>query len=65
MPCGTAAGNDRSSPAAVDRWCLLLGGLYLAGELLRADGFTDVQYIQGDPKVDQWAWIANGDTISA
>ncbi|MFI0848975.1 ABC transporter substrate-binding protein [Mesorhizobium sp. IMUNJ 23232] len=37
-------------------------GLYLAGELLRADGFTDVQYIQGDPKVDQWVWIANGDT---
>jgi NitT/TauT family transport system substrate-binding protein len=37
-------------------------GLYLAGELLRADGFTDVQYVQGNPKLDQWAWIANGET---
>jgi NitT/TauT family transport system substrate-binding protein len=37
-------------------------GLYLAGELLRADGFTDVRYVQGDPKLDQWAWIANGET---
>jgi NitT/TauT family transport system substrate-binding protein len=37
-------------------------GLYLAGELLRADGFTDVQYVQGDPKQDQRTWIANGDT---
>ena len=23
-------------------------GLYLAGELLRAEGFTDVRYVQGD-----------------
>lgn len=37
-------------------------GLYLAGELLRADGFTDVQYVQGDPKRDQWEWIARGET---
>ena len=37
-------------------------GAYLAGELLRADGFTDVRYVQGDPKLDQWQWIANGDT---
>ena len=28
-------------------------GSYMAGELLRADGFTDVQYVQGDPKLDQ------------
>ena len=25
-------------------------GLYVAGELLRADGFTDVRYVQGDTK---------------
>jgi NitT/TauT family transport system substrate-binding protein len=37
-------------------------GLYLAGELLRADGFTDVQYVQGDPKLDQSVWIARGET---
>ncbi len=37
-------------------------GNYMAGELLRADGFTDVRYVQGDPKLDQSAWIANGDT---
>jgi NitT/TauT family transport system substrate-binding protein len=37
-------------------------GAYVAGELLRTEGFTDVRYVQGDPKVDQAAWIANGDT---
>ncbi|APG93188.1 ABC transporter substrate-binding protein [Sinorhizobium americanum] len=37
-------------------------GLYLAGELLRAEGFTDVRYVQGDPKVDQSVWIAHGET---
>ena len=37
-------------------------GAYIAGELLRAEGFTDVRYIQGDPKVDQSEWIAKGET---
>jgi NitT/TauT family transport system substrate-binding protein len=37
-------------------------GAYIAGELLRAEGFTDVRYVQGDPKVDQSQWIANGET---
>jgi NitT/TauT family transport system substrate-binding protein len=37
-------------------------GLYLAGELLRAEGFTDVRYVQGDKTVDQRWWIARGDT---
>src|SRR6185436_11352370 len=32
--------------------------LYLAGELLRADGITDVQYVQGDPKYfDNSQWL--------
>ena len=36
--------------------------LYLAGELLRADGFTDVQYVQGDTSVDSTEWLAGGGT---
>jgi NitT/TauT family transport system substrate-binding protein len=35
---------------------------YVAGELLRAEGFTDVRYVQGDPNVDHSVWIANGET---
>jgi NitT/TauT family transport system substrate-binding protein len=38
------------------------GALYLAGELLRADGMTDVQYVQGDTKVDNSEWLAGGVT---
>ena len=37
-------------------------GNYMAGELLHAEGFTDVRYVQGDPKLDQADWIARGDT---
>jgi NitT/TauT family transport system substrate-binding protein len=37
-------------------------GAYIAGELMRADGFTDVRYVQGDEKVDQSEWIAHGET---
>ena len=37
-------------------------GLFLAGELLRADGFTDVSYVQGDMSVDPAVWIARGET---
>jgi NitT/TauT family transport system substrate-binding protein len=35
---------------------------YLAGELLRAEGFTDVRYFEGDKKVDHSVWIARGET---
>ena len=38
------------------------GSLYLAGELLRAGGMTDVQYVQGDTTVDNSAWLAAGAT---
>ncbi|MGX9147085.1 ABC transporter substrate-binding protein [Mesorhizobium sp. 128a] len=38
------------------------GSLYLAGELLHADGFTDVRYVQGDTSVDNSQWLARGDT---
>jgi len=37
-------------------------GAYLAGELMRADGLTDVRYVQADTKVDNSEWIARGDT---
>jgi NitT/TauT family transport system substrate-binding protein len=37
-------------------------GPYIAGELLRAEGFTDVRYVEADSKVDQSEWIARGDT---
>src|SRR3954465_731597 len=37
-------------------------GAYIAGELMRADGFTDVQYVEGDRRVDQSEWIARGET---
>ncbi len=37
-------------------------GVYVAGELLRAEGFTDVRYVQGDASVDQSEWIARGET---
>jgi len=35
---------------------------YIAHELLRAEGFTDIRYVQGDPKFDQSVWIARGET---
>ncbi len=37
-------------------------GAYIAGELLRAEGFTDVRYVEADSKVDQSVWIARGET---
>jgi len=35
---------------------------YIAEELLHAEGFTDVRYLQVDPSVDQSVWIARGET---
>ncbi len=35
--------------------------LYIAGELLSAEGFT-VQYVQGDLSVDNSLWLAGGET---
>jgi NitT/TauT family transport system substrate-binding protein len=37
-------------------------GAYFAGELIRAEGLTDIRYVQGNPKVDHSVWIANGET---
>lgn len=37
-------------------------GAYIAGELMRAEGFTDVRYVKGDKSVDQSVWIARGET---
>jgi len=35
---------------------------YVAGELLRAEGLTDVRYVEADRSVDQSEWIARGET---
>ena len=67
---GTASHASADAPlettsVRLPRWidgAYCWAGLYLAGELLRADGFSDVRYVQGDPKLDQWWWIANGQT---
>jgi len=37
-------------------------GVYIAGELLRAEGLTDVRYVEGDRNADQSEWIARGET---
>jgi NitT/TauT family transport system substrate-binding protein len=37
-------------------------GPYIAGELLRAEGFTDVHYVEADKNVDSSEWIARGET---
>ena len=34
---------------------------YLAGELMRADGLTDVRYVEADRRVDNSEWIARGE----
>ncbi|MCF6103188.1 ABC transporter substrate-binding protein [Mesorhizobium muleiense] len=36
--------------------------LYLAGELMRADGLTDIRYVQGDTNVDNTEWLTAGVT---
>src|SRR5207244_2282599 len=35
---------------------------YIAGELMRAEGLTDVRYVEADRSVDQSVWIARGET---
>src|ERR1041385_7123857 len=44
--------------SSTDCWA----SLYLAGELLRADGMPDVQYVEGDTKVDNTEWLTAGVT---
>ena len=34
---------------------------YIAEELLRAEGFSDVRYVAGDPTVDTSIWLARGE----
>jgi NitT/TauT family transport system substrate-binding protein len=34
---------------------------YVAGELLHAEGFTDVRFVEGDSGVDSSQWIAHGE----
>ena len=35
---------------------------YMAGELLRAEGFTDVRYVQGKNGADNSHWLVDGET---
>lgn len=35
-------------------------GMYIAGELMRAEGLTDVRFVEGDRSVDHSEWIARG-----
>jgi len=57
--------SPETTTVRLPRW---IGGAYcwaaeyFAEDLLRAEGFTDVRYIQGDQKVDQSVWIAHGET---
>jgi NitT/TauT family transport system substrate-binding protein len=37
-------------------------GAYVAGELMRAEGLTDVRYVEADRSVDHSEWIARGET---
>ena len=37
-------------------------GTYIAGELMRAEGLTDVRFVEGDRSVDHSEWIARGET---
>ena len=36
--------------------------VYVAGELMRAEGLTDVRYVEADTSVDNSEWIARGET---
>jgi NitT/TauT family transport system substrate-binding protein len=68
LALGSAAHAEPPPETATVRLPQWIGGAYcwaapyVAGELLRAEGFTDVQYVQGDPNVDQSVWIARGET---
>jgi NitT/TauT family transport system substrate-binding protein len=35
---------------------------YIAGALMRADGLTDVRYVEADSSIDSSAWLARGET---
>jgi NitT/TauT family transport system substrate-binding protein len=66
-PPSNAAGEPlpETTTVRLPRWvdgAYCWAGAYIAGELLRAEGFTDVRYVQGDPKVDQSVWIEHGET---
>jgi NitT/TauT family transport system substrate-binding protein len=58
-------GPPETTTVRLGRW---IGGaycwasLYLAGELMRADGLSDVRYVEGDTNVDNTEWLAGGVT---
>jgi NitT/TauT family transport system substrate-binding protein len=64
-PSSAAAGEPPPETATVrlGKWgAYCWASVFLAGELLRADGITDVHYVQGDTGVDNSQWLARGDT---
>ena len=56
--------HPRKRPPSVweseKRYCW--AAVFLAGELMRADGITDVRYVTGDTSVDNSQWLARGET---
>jgi NitT/TauT family transport system substrate-binding protein len=62
---GWAGAPLETTSVRLPRWvggAYCWAGVYMAGELLRADGFSDVRFVQGDSKVDHSEWIARGET---
>jgi NitT/TauT family transport system substrate-binding protein len=43
------------------RWCGWRKSQYFADELLRAEGFTDVRFVEGESGVDSSQWLARGE----
>ena len=52
-PSASAEPPPETTTVRLPRWIggsYCWAGAYIAGELMRADGFTDVQYVEGDQK---------------
>ncbi|MBP1886358.1 ABC transporter substrate-binding protein [Sinorhizobium mexicanum] len=64
-PSNAAAEPLETTTVRLPRWVggsYCWAGAYIAGELMRAEGFTDVRYVEADRSVDQSEWIARGET---
>jgi NitT/TauT family transport system substrate-binding protein len=62
---GARANTPETMTVRLPQWvggAYCWAGVYLAGEMIRADGLTDVRYVQGDPGLDHSEWIARGET---
>ena len=64
-PALADAGPPETTTVRLGRWigdAYCWASLYLAGELMRADGLSDVRYVEGDTNVDNTEWLAGGVT---